>query len=214
MGSRARSSRGSSTVPSGSSTSSGRASPKRLNDQASIGGPSGSVNMTNTNIQVNTSDKKATDDLSALPSMKAAYETENAARLAQMGVDVAGEIEDADFGEANRQTFAAMVPDALLRPGANRVRLYQVERTPAGPQRRRAPPGHHRARTAGRVSAPPFRVPDLDAPRPRYIATDGESAETSSARKTKAAVSMSASLAMRAPRVPEVKSPAPPAIRA
>lgn len=30
-----------------------------------FGGPSGSVNMTNTNIQVNTSDKKATDDLSA-----------------------------------------------------------------------------------------------------------------------------------------------------
>ena len=32
---------------------------------AIFGGPSGSVNMTNTNIQVNTSDKKATDDLSA-----------------------------------------------------------------------------------------------------------------------------------------------------
>lgn len=30
-----------------------------------FGGPSGSVDMTNTNIQVNTSDKKATDDLSA-----------------------------------------------------------------------------------------------------------------------------------------------------
>jgi hypothetical protein len=30
-----------------------------------FGGPSGSFNMTNTNIQVNTSDKKATDDLSA-----------------------------------------------------------------------------------------------------------------------------------------------------
>lgn len=33
---------------------------------AIFGGPSGSVNMTNTNIQVNTSDKKATDDLSAV----------------------------------------------------------------------------------------------------------------------------------------------------
>ena len=33
---------------------------------AIFGGPSGSVNMTNTNIQVNTSDKKATDDLSAI----------------------------------------------------------------------------------------------------------------------------------------------------
>jgi hypothetical protein len=32
------------------------------------------------------------------------------------------------------QTFAAMVPDALLRPGANRVRLYQVERTGSGPR--------------------------------------------------------------------------------
>lgn len=32
---------------------------------AIFGGPSGSVSMTNTNIQVNTSDKKATDDLSA-----------------------------------------------------------------------------------------------------------------------------------------------------
>src|SRR5438067_843257 len=30
-----------------------------------VGGPSGSFEMTNTNIQVNTSDKKATDDLSA-----------------------------------------------------------------------------------------------------------------------------------------------------
>ena len=30
-----------------------------------FGGPSGSFEMTNTNIQVNTSDKKATDDLSA-----------------------------------------------------------------------------------------------------------------------------------------------------
>jgi hypothetical protein len=30
-----------------------------------FGGPSGSINMTNTNIQVNSSDKKATDDLSA-----------------------------------------------------------------------------------------------------------------------------------------------------
>lgn len=30
-----------------------------------FGGPSGSMNMTNTNIQVNTSDKKATDDLTA-----------------------------------------------------------------------------------------------------------------------------------------------------
>jgi Sulfatase len=32
------------------------------------------------------------------------------------------------------QTFAVMVPDALLRPSGNRVRLYQVERTPAGPR--------------------------------------------------------------------------------
>jgi hypothetical protein len=31
-----------------------------------FGGPSGSVETTNTNIQVNTADKKATDDLSAL----------------------------------------------------------------------------------------------------------------------------------------------------
>jgi hypothetical protein len=30
-----------------------------------FGGPSGGIEMTNTNIQVNTSDKKATDDLSA-----------------------------------------------------------------------------------------------------------------------------------------------------
>ena len=30
--------------------------------------------------------------------------------------------------------LAAMVPDALLRPGANRVRLYQVERTGSGPR--------------------------------------------------------------------------------
>jgi hypothetical protein len=30
-----------------------------------FGGPSGSMNMTNTNIQVNTAEKKATDDLSA-----------------------------------------------------------------------------------------------------------------------------------------------------
>jgi hypothetical protein len=32
---------------------------------ALFGGPSASMNMTNTNIQVNSSDKKATDDLSA-----------------------------------------------------------------------------------------------------------------------------------------------------
>ena len=32
------------------------------------------------------------------------------------------------------QTFAVMVPDALLRPNGNRVRLYRVERTPAGPR--------------------------------------------------------------------------------
>src|SRR5262249_39685330 len=30
-----------------------------------FGGPSGSMDMTNTNIQINTSDKKATDDLTA-----------------------------------------------------------------------------------------------------------------------------------------------------
>jgi Sulfatase len=30
------------------------------------------------------------------------------------------------------QTFAMVVPDRLFRPGANRVRLYRVERTPAG----------------------------------------------------------------------------------
>jgi hypothetical protein len=32
------------------------------------------------------------------------------------------------------QTFAVMVPDALLRPSGNQVRLYRVERTPAGPR--------------------------------------------------------------------------------
>jgi hypothetical protein len=32
------------------------------------------------------------------------------------------------------QTFATVVPDSLFQPGANRVRLYQVERTGAGPR--------------------------------------------------------------------------------
>jgi hypothetical protein len=32
------------------------------------------------------------------------------------------------------QTFAAVVPDKLFRPGGNRVQLYQVERTGAGPR--------------------------------------------------------------------------------
>ena len=32
------------------------------------------------------------------------------------------------------QTFATVVPDALFKPGPNRVQLYRVERTPAGPR--------------------------------------------------------------------------------
>jgi hypothetical protein len=32
------------------------------------------------------------------------------------------------------QTFATVVSDSLFQPGTNRVRLYQVERTPAGPR--------------------------------------------------------------------------------
>jgi hypothetical protein len=32
------------------------------------------------------------------------------------------------------QTFAAVVPDRLFRPGGNRVQLYQVERARAGPR--------------------------------------------------------------------------------
>ncbi|HEV3496866.1 MAG TPA: sulfatase-like hydrolase/transferase, partial [Actinomycetes bacterium] len=32
------------------------------------------------------------------------------------------------------QTFATVVPDSLFQPGTNHVRLYQVERTPAGPR--------------------------------------------------------------------------------
>jgi hypothetical protein len=32
------------------------------------------------------------------------------------------------------QTFAAVVPDKLFRPGGNRVQLYQVERAAAGPR--------------------------------------------------------------------------------
>ena len=32
------------------------------------------------------------------------------------------------------QTFATMVPDSLFQPGTNRVRLYQVEQTRAGPR--------------------------------------------------------------------------------
>jgi len=39
-----------------------------------FGGPSGSMDITNTNIQVNTSDKKATDDLSALLKGKVSIE--------------------------------------------------------------------------------------------------------------------------------------------
>ncbi|HEV2929802.1 MAG TPA: hypothetical protein VGW74_14000, partial [Propionibacteriaceae bacterium] len=34
------------------------------------------------------------------------------------------------------QTFATLVPDSLFQPGTNRVRLYQVERTRAGPRLR------------------------------------------------------------------------------
>jgi hypothetical protein len=36
--------------------------------------------------------------------------------------------------EATPQTFATMVSDSLFRPGTNRVRLYQVEATRAGPR--------------------------------------------------------------------------------
>jgi hypothetical protein len=36
--------------------------------------------------------------------------------------------------EDTPQTFATMVPDSLFQPGTNRVRLYQVEQTRAGPR--------------------------------------------------------------------------------
>jgi len=36
--------------------------------------------------------------------------------------------------DATPQTFASVVPDWLFQPGANRVRLYRVERTRAGPR--------------------------------------------------------------------------------
>jgi hypothetical protein len=36
--------------------------------------------------------------------------------------------------EATPQTFATMMPDSLFQPGTNRVRLYQVEETRAGPR--------------------------------------------------------------------------------
>jgi hypothetical protein len=36
--------------------------------------------------------------------------------------------------EDTPQTFATMVPESLFQPGTNRVRLYQVEQTRAGPR--------------------------------------------------------------------------------
>jgi hypothetical protein len=41
--------------------------------------------------------------------------------------------------EDTPQTFATMVPDSLFQPGTNRVRLYQVEQTRAGPRLTRSP---------------------------------------------------------------------------